>query len=361
MAYKHGLVGLMIATGTLAQGLNFPSQAVIMAGIEGSKFVGERTPADILNAQGRSGRAGFYNVGLSILVPKRVLQYVDHASIDEQTPEYLLLRQQDACLNVNSALKEKVDQLIATTPDIKSSDFYQVLETATLLLGTNAEPSQELFFKYSYAAYAADSADYISQGVDAAHKLVNFFLKTSPCPDWLPELAQRSGLSIAWLTQMYQAIQSTNSLDRLLTPQSDFQESLLFFRETIKEVHSVVMVDKFRKDTYKPANKTSPTQLQKLPNKLKGRVLDWSIDSNNPNFDLEKWGKQWDEVFDLLTAWVCGASFKQIATEFFELPIPDQLFLFPTELPRFDTSPLNHAINDTEEMIYPLRHIRNGT
>ena len=367
MAYKHSLVGLMIATGTLAQGLNFPSQAVVMAGIEGNEHVGERTVADILNALGRSGRAGFYNIGLSILVPKRILQYIDQSPIDEQTAEYQLLRQQDACLVINSTLKEKVDQLIAAAELLDSEDgkiHPANLETATLILGKNEKSPQQFFFNYSYAAYTADSDNFVTEGIDAAHKLVNFFISASPCPDWMPELAQRAGLSIAWLTQMHQAIQSTNSLDHLLTPQSGFQESLPFFRETIKEVHSVVMVDKFHKGTRNPASGATPTQLQKLPGKLKGQVLDWSIDSNNPNFDLEKWKKQWDEVFELLNAWLAGDSFKQVAINFFNLPVSGQQRLFTDlpepALPRSDRSPLHHAINSIKNISYPLRHICGG-
>ncbi len=365
MAYKHGLVGLMIATGTLAQGLNFPSQAVVMAGIEGSEFVGERTAADILNALGRSGRAGFYNIGLSILVPKRVLQYVDRSSVDDRTAEYQLLRQQDACLDVNSALKEKVDSLIAAANslDLETGKVHpNDLETATLILGINGDSSQELFFKYSYAAHSADdSADYATEGINAAQKLVNFFLKSSPCPAWLPELAQRAGLSIAWLSQLHQAIEQTISLEQALIPQAGFADALLMLREVIKRVHPVVMVDKFGG---KPGT-TGITELQGLPKSLRGQEMNWSVNANDPVFAPETWQSQWDEVFGLLNSWLIGDSFKLIAATFFGLELPEPLPLLPDDLhqpafPRSDRRPLHQAIKSVKGISYPLRHISGG-
>lgn len=364
MAYKHGLVGLMIATGTLAQGLNFPSQAVVMAGMEGSEFVGERTTADILNALGRSGRAGFYNIGLSILVPKRVLQYVNHTSIDDETAEYQLLRQPDACLEVNSALKEKVDKLIAAAASLNPETgtvHPNDLETATLILGANGSDTPGTFFKYTYAAYAVNSADYAAEGINAAHKLVNFFLKSSPCPDWLPELAQRAGLSIAWLTQLHQAIEQTISLEQVLAPQAGFTDNLFMLREVIKSVHPVVMVDKFGG---KPGQ-TGITQLQGLPKSLRGQEMDWSVNANDPDFAPETWQRQWDEVFELLSSWLRGDSFKQIAATFFDLNLPEPLPMFPSDLnqtvfPRSDKSPLHQAIKSIKGISYPLRHISGG-
>lgn len=359
MAYKHGIVGLMIATGTLAQGLNFPSQAVVMAGIEGDRFVGERTAADILNALGRSGRAGFYNIGLSILVPNRVLQYVNRLSIDEQTAEYQLLRQQDACLDVNSALKEKVDRLIAAANSL-DPDTGRVhpndLETATLIMGANRNDAQELFFKYSFAAYSAPVDNYAQEGIDAAHRLVDFFIRSSPCPDWLPELAHRAGLSIAWLAQLHQAIERTISLEQALIPQASFVDTLLMFRDVIKEVHPVVMVDKFEGGS----GSTGVTQLLGLPRQLRGQNFDWSINVDEPGFSPEQWRYQWDEVFELLNAWLRGDSFKQIAATFFGLDVP--LSLFPDMLifPRSDRSPLHQAIKNIKSISYPLRHVSSS-
>ncbi len=363
LAYKNGLVGLMIATGTLAQGLNLPSQAVIMAGIEGSRFVGERSAADILNALGRSGRAGFYNIGLSILVPRSVLLNIDQSSVDAQASEYTqLLRTEDACLDVTSALKNKVDKLIAAAKELDTEDKMHPddLETATLIMGTNTEHHQGSFFKYSYAAHSAQSETYIEEGVEAAQKLITFFTLSSPCPNWMPELAQRAGLSIAWLSQMHQVIETSVPLDHFLIPSEGFQDSLQIFQEVIKNIPPVVMVDKFGG----VRSEDDVTKLAKLPKNLRGREFDWSIDSNNSAFNPAAWKGQWDTVFDLLKAWVNGDSFKRIAAEFFELELPRQssfhLTEFLTEFSRSDRSPLHKAIKNIKNISYPLRHVSGG-
>ncbi len=211
---------------------------------------------------------------------------------------------------------------------------------------------------YSYAAYTADSENYATEGIDAAYKLVNFFINASPCADWMPELAQRAGLSIAWLTQLHQGIERTVSLDQMLNSRAGFTETLHMLREVIKEIHPVVMVDKFGG---KPSNK-GITQLQKLPKKLHGQVFDWSINVGDQDFSPELWKHQWDEVFLLLYAWLRGDSFKQIATTFFGLNQSDTPSLFPnlSIFPRSDRSPLHYAIKSIKDISYPLQHISGG-
>ncbi len=372
-AYKHGLVGLMIATSTLAQGLNLPSQAVVMTGnIKGNKHVGERNAADILNALGRSGRAGFYNVGLSILVPQRILRKDDQFSIPEyinnfESPEYVqLLRKEDACLNVTSALEGKVDKLIAAANalDQDKGRRPENLETATLIMETDTEHYQGSYFKYSYAAHLAQSEHYVEEGVSSAQKLVNFYTNVVPCPDWMPELAQRSGLSITWLSEMHKRLEEGNvSLDRFLIPHGDFQDTLLIFQEVIKNIDSVIMVDKFGRSQEEQGY---VTKLTKLPKKLRGQDFNWSTNNNkNPSFDSMAWKKQWDGVFDLLNAWVSGHSFTKIATTFFELEPPAKQSLFSdidflTEFPRSAQQPLHKAIKNIKSISYPLRHVSGG-
>lgn len=366
IAYKGGLVGLMIATGTLAQGLNFPSQAVVMAGIEGNQFVGERTPEDILNALGRSGRAGFHNTGLSILVSQKAVCVTDESQFKNLPPKYYeLLRKDDACLEVTSALKQKVDQLIAsaTMLDFSGKMTTQDLETATLILTSSAEleNQQRSYFKNSYAAYSAsNNTSYVADGINAAQKLVSFFLNLNKCPEWIPTLAQRAGLSVAWLTEMHRAIEESSiSLSDLLTARMDFNYSFSVFRRVISKVTPSIMIDKFGK----PDADDGHLQLAKLPKKLGGQDLNWSItlDSNSP-----EWEMQWEKVFQFLYSWTSGTSFTKIAVEFFGL-IPEKgpslfasNFLGMEEFKRSDTSPLHIAIKNVKELSYPFRHISSG-
>ena len=67
---------VMFATGTLAQGLNLPAIAVIIAGSrigdprgDDPLHIQRRKFSQLLNAAGRAGRAGFANQGLVVAIP----------------------------------------------------------------------------------------------------------------------------------------------------------------------------------------------------------------------------------------------------------------------------------------------------
>jgi hypothetical protein len=96
-AFSKRLVPVMLATGTLAQGLNLPASVVLIAGTT----VGDRrnnSPSDIkranaqvLNALGRAGRAGVSNHGLGLVIPDQPLYIatpVDPSSDLSQSNHY---------------------------------------------------------------------------------------------------------------------------------------------------------------------------------------------------------------------------------------------------------------------------------
>lgn len=69
-------VNIMLATSTIAQGINFPADVVIIAGSEryneAQKSLEPIEAHDILNAVGRAGRAGFRSHGTAILIPTHI-------------------------------------------------------------------------------------------------------------------------------------------------------------------------------------------------------------------------------------------------------------------------------------------------
>ncbi len=83
-AFTRGQVRVMLATGTLAQGLNLPATAVVITGTkvgydrEPTPESVERAKAQLLNAVGRAGRAQFASRSLAIVVPEKPLVFVRH-------------------------------------------------------------------------------------------------------------------------------------------------------------------------------------------------------------------------------------------------------------------------------------------
>lgn len=76
---RHDGMKLLVATPTLAQGLNLPAEVVIIAGDE--RFNAEEEGMEsmeafeILNAAGRAGRAGHSSNGMVLVIPSRIVTF----------------------------------------------------------------------------------------------------------------------------------------------------------------------------------------------------------------------------------------------------------------------------------------------
>lgn len=106
---------VLVATPTLAQGLNLPADVVIMAG-DMRAAVSSRTPLEaheVINAAGRAGRAGHVSNGLVILVPEPVA----FVRIDGEPGRMATAKLErlfpidDRCLNISDPLQVVLDRI----------------------------------------------------------------------------------------------------------------------------------------------------------------------------------------------------------------------------------------------------------
>ncbi len=361
LAYRKGIAHLMIATGTLSQGLNLPAQVVVMAGVEGSPYVGERTTADILNAMGRSGRAKFSNAGLSILVPNKIVRSKNGVEIAEALPRYWeILRSNDACLEPESKLKAEVDRMIVASHNLENQPGIapRDLEIATMIFEQDGSQPRRVAFASSLAAHVSDDpTTFVSYAINGATQLVGFYVSTNKCPDWLPELSQKAGLSIALLDQMRRAIEKDLPLDVFVKSGSSFLSSLKILQTVVQGIRptSISNIDLDRPD--RGGNIYSA-----LPKRIGNRDFDWTAYD-----DPEKWALQWNTVFKLLEHWMTGKTYAHIGLDFLPGGHNDlSAGLFPTEdlpiqrLSRKANGPLHKAIKTVRDISYPLRHFAGG-
>jgi ATP-dependent RNA helicase HelY len=114
---KTGGVDVIVATPTLAQGMNLPAQVAILAGTMRHDEAG-RQPLknhEILNAAGRAGRAGHLANGTVLLVPEPVVAF-SAAGIPTQEAFGMLealLPLNDQCLNIDDPLTHLFDSISA--------------------------------------------------------------------------------------------------------------------------------------------------------------------------------------------------------------------------------------------------------
>jgi hypothetical protein len=134
---------LMFATGTLAQGLNLPAIAVVIAGTT----IGDprkidtvagisRVNALILNGFGRAGRPGFSNQGIAILVSDTpfsapVVEQLDPRHALEQ---YDVLGEPDAAVEVHSPIEGFLDFMLEENPEVLAVPWQHITSVRVCLL-----------------------------------------------------------------------------------------------------------------------------------------------------------------------------------------------------------------------------------
>jgi hypothetical protein len=121
MAFSKEGVDLLVATGTLSQGLNLMARAVIVCGTQLSEYADyDMTRAEfrqqslnqVLNALGRAARASITCRGVGVIVPDRF-----EWSLDETAPKRRFfqrieaLRLKDAALTVDSPIKDLLSEV----------------------------------------------------------------------------------------------------------------------------------------------------------------------------------------------------------------------------------------------------------
>jgi hypothetical protein len=146
LAFKKRCVPIMFATSTLAQGLNLPAIAVVIAGTrigdprgEDAEVVEQRKFSQLLNAAGRAGRAGFANQGVVITIPDRPMVYRDFSQVMQLRTQTDFLQQSDDAVVVGSGLDKFLDDVCQ---DVLRSDQASDLELQVVALLAGGDEKQ---------------------------------------------------------------------------------------------------------------------------------------------------------------------------------------------------------------------------
>ncbi|HUD25535.1 MAG TPA: helicase-related protein, partial [Burkholderiaceae bacterium] len=117
---------VIVATPTLAQGMNLPAQMAILAGDVRSDAKGrtDLKQHELLNAAGRAGRAGHLANGLVLLIPEPVVGFSALGLASAQSLEKLrsILPPNDQCVRIDDPLADLLDRIQAgahAEPDVR--------------------------------------------------------------------------------------------------------------------------------------------------------------------------------------------------------------------------------------------------
>ena len=191
----------LVATSTLAQGMNLPSQVVVIAGDDRFDATTNK-PAlleahELLNAAGRAGRAGEAAEGLVLLVPGKVIAF------DEQknsiTGHWFELQSifsnSDQCLDIEDPLAPILDRIQQDQNTLGADEAY-FLRRLPFSVAEGDEPSRRLL-QTTFAAFKANQKgddEWISKRIDASIQRRGEAFGSEETVSWEDELASSTGI-----------------------------------------------------------------------------------------------------------------------------------------------------------------------
>lgn len=208
-------VSVLAATSTVAQGMNFPSELVIIASdwrFDADANARTRLEAhELLNAAGRAGRAGSHSNALVLVIPGNIVTFDGKSQIDDG---WFQLRetfsQSDQCLVLQ-------DPLAAVLESLDAPEESSLLEYVTRRIENVADsvigPS---ILRKSLAAFAAGrdgNGSWIEQRIELLQKAI----EREAAEPWLRQCALVSGLPISTVAYISDRLRVVEGEDWSLT------------------------------------------------------------------------------------------------------------------------------------------------
>lgn len=217
-AFRSGEAAVMLATGTLAQGLNLPATAVIVGGTRigsGRRQDGQadedRVRAQLLNAVGRAGRAEFANHGIALVIPTNPIAIGSRSEGRRQGAESApFLRFEDASVAVGSALLPFMTSIRDDELVIDAIEALTVEEMTAFTYaprGGDGDDAPRVFAR-TLAAWTLEEAVSAELGVAAAStvsRLGQTYFERAGVPDWVRDVAAQVGMPLPTLFHLYGA------------------------------------------------------------------------------------------------------------------------------------------------------------
>jgi superfamily II DNA/RNA helicase len=314
-AFRHRCVPIMFATGTLAQGLNLPAIAVIIAGTrigdprgDDDDVVEQRKFSQLLNAAGRAGRAGFANQGVVITIPDKPVAFRDFDSVLAARQQADFLQQSDNAVIVRSGLEDFLDNVCKEV--LRSDQANDVeLQVISLLAGgdTNQLDAGSVL-RRTYAAYLRRQAnldDATSENVQRLVDVRDTFLAETKSPEWLTVAAQRAGLDFFLTLGIFRAWGKVRKAfpDDLST--WGVMEWLNEFLAVVKHIPPGLMLRHLPSARLARVSDAFKALEKKQSALFLQRDLDWTVPDD--------WQNAWDTVRLPLESWMHGESIADIA------------------------------------------------
>lgn len=211
---------VIVATPTLAQGLNLPAHLAILAGDKRADSDIRRREQleahEILNAAARAGRAGHMANGVVLLVPEPILDFVEDRPLETKVVKklQLILPEDDRCVIISDPLEVVLDRIMQG--DDLDRDVQYIVNRMSALWGVEGSENLASLFNLnrSFAAYTAKQNALEAKFNEKLDKLKEIVeAKTSTEVDVvLAILSSHSGLSTNLLSRLKSRIEGQKSV-----------------------------------------------------------------------------------------------------------------------------------------------------
>jgi hypothetical protein len=341
--FQHCHTSLMFARPTLAQGLNLPAVAVLVAGTsmgdpresrESDQIagVGTRADATILNSFGRAGRPGFANHGIAVLIGDKpsFAQPGEAFNATGALAQNRVLFQSDATLNVTSPIEAFLDRALVNADPFTTASEVE-LELTTLLAESAAEDDAGRVLRRTFAGYrrrevfTRDAAEQVRARIAG---LKDNFLQQPGLPDWLNAAAMKAGVDMFRAWRMWDAYQQRGLIGFDEGKPLTVMQWLTVFIETMAKLPPR-RVEAYMADD--AAVQPRPAVTTRRGRVARSTVLTRLRDSaaNIRHVDTlpwdapADWEEIWKQIGGLMAAYMSGHTYAQIASAFLNISLQD--------------------------------------
>lgn len=215
---KESGVNVLVATSTLAQGLNLPCDAVILAGTDRLDPETEKRKNmqehEILNALGRAGRAGHASTGLALVVPGNPVPCDLNTYVPRETVvTSMVLSSKDRCVPLIDPLCTLLDEIEVEAIGRPVAEYLARKLTVSLKPNEDGTTPFQLLTSRSFGYFQKRSAD--TANADAwlngrKQKLEQVLSDAEPetPATWQEALAAKTGVSLKFVRKLEGALPS---------------------------------------------------------------------------------------------------------------------------------------------------------
>ena len=211
--YVQTPINILVATPTLAQGINLPADVVLIAGDDRfdakTQEVEKLQAHEIMNAVGRAGRAGSRSYGTAIIIPGKIVT-IDNNTLDERwfNIKDMIFSQGDQCLKIEDPL----DRLLM---DVEANGIRVGAEEEIFIHRLNGDKGHvKALLRKSFAAYHANKTHKQKEFLQRVDSFVDVLEKQPEKGDntiW--ELSIKTGISVEILEFLNNFVNAYNDDD----------------------------------------------------------------------------------------------------------------------------------------------------